>query len=276
MTNGRDLKIGTGRGTAKREYDGLGISQMETRTLFAEHIEVLRLAMANEWFSYEGEHFQIPRTTLRPAPRDRQFFNDRLYMAWVSQSSLAYMAQLDLLPIILPNQSWDQARVDIVTANQQRVERGLKPGRPVTVMFTYCAESDAKADEEVGPYMANQNFSGASHYQFGADHWKDLPGYEDNALRARALTLDPSAVNAIPLASKDVGFLCGSPVTIIEKLRAGNRYIAPDELVAIISFGGMPRDLAERSMRLLAREVLPVVQGFEPQPPPIALEHTTV
>jgi alkanesulfonate monooxygenase SsuD/methylene tetrahydromethanopterin reductase-like flavin-dependent oxidoreductase (luciferase family) len=282
MTNGRELRIGTGRGTAKREYDGLAISMEDTRSLFAESLEVVRKAMANEWFTHEGEHFSFPRTTLRPAPRDRHFFDERLYMAWLSPSSLPYMAELDLLPLILPNQGWDTARDDLVTANGLRTERGLKAGRPITVVFFYCAESDAMAEDQVAESMAHQGNSGSQHYQFGADHWQYLKGYEDNAMRAANIkareeaggnseNIRRSGLGVEESATTEsVGFLYGSPSTLKEKIEAANKYLAPEELVLIMKFGGMPLPMAETSMRLFAREVLPVVQKFEVQPAPVA------
>jgi hypothetical protein len=42
--------------------------------------------------------------------------------------------------------------------------------------------------------------------------------------------------------------------------------MGPDHFVAVMKYGGMPLDLAEASMRLFAREVLPVVQAWPVAP----------
>lgn len=279
MTQGRDLRIGLGRGTARREYEGLGISQLQTRPQFKESLEILRLAMKEEWFEYNGEIYQIPRTTLRPAPRDREFFKDRLYMAWLSPSSLPIFAEQDLQPLILPNQSWEAAHGDLANANKLRVEKGLKPGRPIVVIFFYCAETDEKA-AEVFEHTVFQSNSTNNHYELLGDHWKDLPGYEDHAQRVAALAAqeggetDPAKARAAlaqtSLANQDaVGYMHGSPDTIIKKLEAANKFLGPEEMVLIFSFGGMPREVSEASMRLFAKEVLPVVQSWAQMPAPM-------
>jgi hypothetical protein len=42
--------------------------------------------------------------------------------------------------------------------------------------------------------------------------------------------------------------------------------MGPDHFVCIMRYGAMPIDRAEASMRLFAREVLPVVQQMTPAP----------
>ena len=44
-------------------------------------------------------------------------------------------------------------------------------------------------------------------------------------------------------------------------------YTGTDSLVAAFSYGGMPYDDAERSMRLFASEVMPELKKFDPAPP---------
>jgi hypothetical protein len=42
-----------------------------------------------------------------------------------------------------------------------------------------------------------------------------------------------------------------------------------DDFVAVFSYGSMPVEKAEKSMRLFAREVLPLAQGFAPAEVPL-------
>jgi hypothetical protein len=201
-------------------------------------------------------------------------------MAWLSPSSLPIFAEQDLQPLILPNQSWEAARADLVNANKLRMARGLKAGRPIVVCFFYCAETDEKAAEQFQHTMY-QSMSTNNHYELLGDHWKDLPGYEDHAQRVAALKAaeavaagnPPPPRNLPSLANQEaVGYMHGSPDTIIKKLEAANTYLGPEEMVLIFSFGGMPRSISEASMRLFAKEILPVVQAMPQMPAPVETE----
>ncbi len=58
----------------------------------------------------------------------------------------------------------------------------------------------------------------------------------------------------------------GTPEQCIDKLDQINRLMGPDHFVAVMKYGGMPYEQAEASMRLFAREVLPVARQMEEQP----------
>ena len=54
----------------------------------------------------------------------------------------------------------------------------------------------------------------------------------------------------------------GTPDEIIEKIRTLQETISLEKLVIHMFYGGMPRDKAERSLRLFAERVLPEVQAM--------------
>ena len=54
----------------------------------------------------------------------------------------------------------------------------------------------------------------------------------------------------------------GTPEDVIDKIKAMQRSISAEKLVIHVFYGGMPRDKAEKSLRLFAREVLPEVQAM--------------
>jgi hypothetical protein len=49
----------------------------------------------------------------------------------------------------------------------------------------------------------------------------------------------------------------GSPATVRDRLEAIARRLGVGHLLAIMQFGSMPQELAERNIRLMANEVLP-------------------
>ena len=54
----------------------------------------------------------------------------------------------------------------------------------------------------------------------------------------------------------------GTPDEIIDKIKTVQRTISLETLVLHVFYGGMPRDKAEKSLRLFAEKVLPEVQAM--------------
>jgi alkanesulfonate monooxygenase SsuD/methylene tetrahydromethanopterin reductase-like flavin-dependent oxidoreductase (luciferase family) len=52
----------------------------------------------------------------------------------------------------------------------------------------------------------------------------------------------------------------GTPEQIVEKLRARHTLLGDFELALIAHYGGMPVDVAEKSIRLFAERVLPALR----------------
>src|SRR5436190_1295870 len=70
--SGRKVSIGLGRGAARREFKALGIDMNESRQRFNESVEVIKLALTNDRFSYNGKIYKFENVELRPQPRDGQ------------------------------------------------------------------------------------------------------------------------------------------------------------------------------------------------------------
>jgi alkanesulfonate monooxygenase SsuD/methylene tetrahydromethanopterin reductase-like flavin-dependent oxidoreductase (luciferase family) len=60
----------------------------------------------------------------------------------------------------------------------------------------------------------------------------------------------------------------GTPEQCIERLHRINDLMGVEELIAVMSYGAMPVETAEASMRLFAKEVLPVAHEIELAPVP--------
>ena len=67
LCGGRCL-FGFGRGAASVEYEGFRIPMGEARPRFAEAAQLIRKALREPEFEWQGEFFQIPRTSIRPRP----------------------------------------------------------------------------------------------------------------------------------------------------------------------------------------------------------------
>ncbi len=268
MLNGRNIKVGMGRGLGIREYNGHRIPMDESRERFKESLDVIRAGLSSEWFSYDGKYNHIGRTSLRPRPRPGNALLDNLYIAWGSPTSMPVAAHENCKPLFIPQRLWEEHKHELGEYNRIRVEEhGWQPERPTVVCWVYCAETDAEAEEGARQYLPEYGDSALRHYQFLGDHLQGLKGYEYYAEMAKIrANLPPEFDTAQIYLQNNVW---GSPKTCLEKLERINDMMGADDFVAVFSYGSMPVDKAERSMRLFAEKVLPTTQAFAPADVPL-------
>ena len=94
-------------------------------------------------------------------------------------------------------------------------------------------------------------------------HWNN-PGYEgihgyEEYLKRQ--TADVGPADAGLAARRDVQPI-GTPEEIIDKIKTLQRALSLEVVVIHMFYGGMPRDKAEKSLRLFAEKVLPEVQAM--------------
>jgi alkanesulfonate monooxygenase SsuD/methylene tetrahydromethanopterin reductase-like flavin-dependent oxidoreductase (luciferase family) len=130
----------------------------------------------------------------------------------------------------------------------------------------YCGETEQEAYDTASRHMAEYGDSSTRHYKLRGDHFAKLKDYDhyakiSQALREGQASADPSNVYLD-------NHVWGTPEQCIEKLRAINEQMGVDELIAVMSYGSMAVEVAEKSMRLFAREVLPAAHEIAPAPVP--------
>ena len=67
LAGGRVL-FGVGRGLARREYEGFGITMDESRGRFDEAARMVVDALETGWIEGDGRYYRQARTPIRPAP----------------------------------------------------------------------------------------------------------------------------------------------------------------------------------------------------------------
>ena len=269
VSNGRFETIGLGRGVAKREFDALGVSREESRQRFAECLDILELALTTERFSYDGEIFRIPEASLRPQPRTRDL-PSRFYGASATNTSLEFMARRGLKPLAVGNKPLSESAEDLKLVNRYRAEEGMAPCQSKNVMFMHCARDRAQIERALG-HVDHANLAIFHHYDFGnRAAFAGIKGYEAYAAgQANTTASDaPPVATAKPEAEVDKVYnldnmLIGTPDEIIERIIIQQRASSYGEIAIHPSLGGMPFEEAERSLRLFAEEVLPVVHKME-------------
>jgi len=269
LLGGRTLHLGLGRGTAKTEFDAFGVDRNNTRGLFAEAFEVLRLALTRERFSFAGDYYSIPEVSTRPRPRSSNLV-DNFLMAWGSAESLPIAANAGLKPLFIPQRSWQEYASQVREFNAIRAGHGWEPVGATAAVWMYCAPSRDEAQEQGERYISEYADSVRLHYLLDQPEvFQQVRGYERYTERATALSdaikggLDPKSAALMTTTSTHV---IGTPDECLEQLRAIGDALGIEHLIAVHQFGTMPREHAQRSLQLFAEHVAPPLQQLELAP----------
>jgi alkanesulfonate monooxygenase SsuD/methylene tetrahydromethanopterin reductase-like flavin-dependent oxidoreductase (luciferase family) len=261
---GRPITIGFGRGAGRREFDGFRVPMSEARERFAEALEVIRLALSQEHFSFSGKYYEIADLSIRPRPRTKDM-TSRMYAAAVSPSSVELMASLGLGMLIIPQKTWDEHAEDLRTFTAVRAKKGFPPVKSKVIVFVYCSTSETEAREEGLEYIGNYQDTAFHHYELDdPEHFHAASGYEYYAQGADILKQLGSVGQSLARDTFAQAHVWGTPAQCLEKLHAIQRVTDAGELICVFKCGGMPLEKAEKSIRLFARTVLPAMQAFEP------------
>jgi alkanesulfonate monooxygenase SsuD/methylene tetrahydromethanopterin reductase-like flavin-dependent oxidoreductase (luciferase family) len=278
LLQGRRLRLGVGRGAAKHEFDGLRVDMNTSREQFLEALDVVRKGLTQPVLEHKGKYFDIPPVQIRPRPRSTDIV-DNMYMAWGSPSSVAVAAENDLRPLVVPQKHWQVHVEEMREYNRIRAEVGFAPVRPVVMLGIYVHE-DAEEAERVGRlHMAQWTDAAIRHYGLAhPEHFENVKGYEhyneiaakhvkDSALDFRTSHLERQTSGDATGLSELSEYLteshvCGTPDTVLEQLRERAGGIDAEEVVGVFRAGNMAYDVANDSMNLFARTVLPRLQAL--------------
>ena len=144
------------------------------------------------------------------------------------------------------------------------------PGQLGWALPIYVAETDEAANREAANHIEvffNKFIASPAEYKLP-------PGYSSMAsykyvmetkfkVREQFLTHETLTGNGM--------FVCGSPETVTEILSRRFDEMGYGNLVCMLQFGTLPRDLTEKSMTLFANEVMPKLRHLgEQSPAPLA------
>ena len=255
----RNLILGLGRGLGRREFGGIGVDMNESRDRFRESVEILKLALGRDRFSYEGKHFRIPETSLRPLPGDGRLL-ENAHCAWGTPLSIPIAAELGLKPLIIPQRSWAEYVEEMATFESLREAQGLRSAKPTLGVWVFCAETERAAEEGARQYMREYSSSGIRHYEITSNHFAGVKGYEFYAQGAQMGALGEEYFYRAFFDNH----AWGTPEQCLAKIDAIRTAIRPmpAEMIFVFKYGSMSIDVARKSMRLFAKEVLPAVRAM--------------
>jgi alkanesulfonate monooxygenase SsuD/methylene tetrahydromethanopterin reductase-like flavin-dependent oxidoreductase (luciferase family) len=255
LSDGRRLYLGFGRGSAPRELDGMRVNRDDSRGRWEEALDVVRLALTRESFSYEGRYHRIPEVNVRPRPRSSDL-TERMFCAWSSDESLQFAADAGFAQLFISLQSWEHAASSTASFNAIRAGHGWDPVDPIAVVFVYCRESETEAAAgEV--FLRNMMDASIQHYDL-------LSGIREHAGGDLS---DDELIEMLRSSFVELN-VWGTPDQCLEQLRSISQTVNCAAFIGVFYYGGMAVDDAEASMRLFARDVLPTVhtwRGSEPR-----------
>ncbi len=258
LLKGRRLHLGIGRGIAPHEYASLGYPIEESHKYFYDVINAIKAADGTERFEFRGEVYDIPPTTIRPQARHKGELTKDIKVAFTTEASARMAAENGLGQMFVAGDDVDLMTDKVRRFNSIRKELSLPPDQPTTLLWMYCAETAEEA-EEGWTYFHNQLTAAQHHYfEWNNPGYEGIHGYEEYLIRQNADVGTADASYAARRATQPIG----TPDEIIEKIRALQWTISLEKIVVHMFYGGMPRDKAEKSLRLFAEKVLPEVQAM--------------
>ena len=258
LLQGRRLHLGIGRGIAPHEYASLGYPIEQSHKYFYDVINAIKAADGAERFEFKGDVYDIPPTTIRPQARHKGELTKDIKVAFTTEASARMAAENGLGQMFVAGDDVNEMTDKVRRFNAIRKELGLPPDQPTTLLWMYCAETAEEA-EEGWTYFHNQLTAAQHHYfEWNNPGYEGIHGYEEYLVRQNADVGTADASFAARRATQPIG----TPDEIIEKIRAVQSTISLEKIVIHMFYGGMPRERAEKSLRLFAKKVLPEVQNM--------------
>jgi alkanesulfonate monooxygenase SsuD/methylene tetrahydromethanopterin reductase-like flavin-dependent oxidoreductase (luciferase family) len=258
LLRGRRLHLGIGRGISPHEYASLGYPIEQSHKYFYDVVRALKASDGAEQFTFDGEVYKIPATTIRPQARHKGELTRDIKVAFTTQTSARMAAENGLGQMFVAGEDLNVMTGRVRDFNTIRADLGLPPDQPTTLLWMYCAETESEA-EEGWEYFTNQQLAAKHHYfEWKNPGFEGIKGYEEYLQRQ---TADTGATEA-SLAARRATQPIGTPEQIIETVKTLQRALSLEKIVFHVFYGGMPRDKAEKSLRLFAEKVLPALQAM--------------
>jgi alkanesulfonate monooxygenase SsuD/methylene tetrahydromethanopterin reductase-like flavin-dependent oxidoreductase (luciferase family) len=178
----------------------------------------------------------------------------------VSPESAVIMAELGVGILYVPQKPWESVAKDFETFAAKYVEvNGEVPPAPVINAYVFCDPSEDRAETLAREYVGSYYRALIRHYEMGESHFAAIKGYDYYQRMSDNIRSDEEAAIEFFLDLQ----VFGTPERCYEKVLAIHRLVSNDRFIATFSYGNMPYDESERSLRLFAKEVAPALRAFD-------------
>jgi alkanesulfonate monooxygenase SsuD/methylene tetrahydromethanopterin reductase-like flavin-dependent oxidoreductase (luciferase family) len=249
-----------GRGLARREFAAFRGTMDESRERFDEAAPMIVEALRTGWMEGNGRHYRQPRVEIRPRPKHG--FDGRIYAVASSEDSVASAAKLGAHMVMFSDRPWPM-RLPAIERNRtlhREYHGGAEAPHMMIADFCLCWPDAAEAEELARKHMGTFVRSNFEHYELLGEHFATVKGYDAYAQKAeiaRKSGLDGATEGFMKAA------VWGPPDRVLRALEERRALIGEFELATSFRFGGIPYPMAEASLRLFAKEVLPVLKSWK-------------
>ena len=257
LSNGR-VRFGMGRGLARREFEVFQIPMDESRGRFDEAAPMIVEALKTGFIEGDGKYYKQPRTEIRPRPQNN--FDGRFYAVAGSEDSIDSAAKIGAHQVMFADRPWEM-RVPMVELGRKlhRKYHSTEPPEIMLTEFCICGSEKDDLEEEARNYQGKFVESNFHHYEFLGQHFKNAKGYD--GYRQKAAILKESGVEGAVAGFMEAASW-GTPDKILRGLEERRKLLGDFELNVAFRFGGTPMEISERSLKLFADEVLPVLKSW--------------
>ena len=246
LSEGR-FDLGLGRGYQQYEFQRLGLDLKDSRGRWEEAIGIVTRAFTEESFSFQGDYFSFPETTVLPKPHQKP--HPPIWVVGQSPESIDGAVRRGF-NVVTGGAAFPIGRIE--QRREQFDEAVHRYGREGELQFgiqqkIYVTESDEEAVRMAEHGLWNMRVSLSlrlGREQVERGRVTDVP-IED----------EPSIEELV-----DKHFLFGTPDTVTAKLYRLQEQLKLDHLNCDFWLGDMPQDKVLRSMELFAKYVMPQFQ----------------
>jgi len=252
QSNGRML-LGLGRGLARIEFDGFGVSLDESRQRFIEYAQMIIEGLEQGYCEFDGKFLKQARREIRPKPF--KSFKGRTYAAAVSPESARIMARLGIGILIIPQKPWEAVAQEL--GEYRQIYKQVNGGEPLPTIaagWVFCDKNADRAHEMAVNYIGGYWQTALRHYEMAGEHFGKAKGYEYYQQMAKNLQGAGKDASVDYFLNLQVW---GTPEMCFNKIDEIRRRVNANHFTGVFSYAGMPWEEAERNVTLFAKEVMP-------------------
>jgi natural product biosynthesis luciferase-like monooxygenase protein len=247
LSHGR-LELGIGMGFFPWEYRNFGVELAESHELLEEALDILVAAWSSERFDHSSARFQWRDLQILPHPIQRP--HPPIWSAAVKTDSNYTWAGRRGLHLMTAPFLTDYAtlRRNVKAYREALADSGFNPDeRNILANLHVCvAPTREEAVAAAEPCLQRTN-------EVRAAVFKRMAGGPGAGTPASASLRSATTEDLI----RDGKLVVGSPEDCVRTLRVLREEFGVTDFLGTFHFGGMPRDMVHRSMRLFMSDVAP-------------------
>ena len=233
----------------------------ESRERFEESARMILNALDTGVIEGNGPHYKQLRTEIRPKPIRGYSSPEDLFCVAMSSDSAISAAELGGRMMTFIQYPIERHLPTInLYREKYRELQGCEPPDPILTDATVCHEDPEEAKRLAYQYIGNHFIAVMNHYEFAGDHFKNIKGYEGYQAAADMIKeagMEETMTNYIEAQ------LWGTPEQIVEKYRNRFKIVGNYSAMIEVSFGGIPFEAAQNSLRLIAEKVMPAFRKMQ-------------